>query len=559
MSLRHVLSIMLLILLSFQVFAQDSETTPEATSPAINLMEVDTLQIRIGHFSLDAGTVDIYLNNARFIDGLAFQQVSGWLTTVPDTPVTVAIVPAGGALSEAVLVSEPMVFEPGNWVTVAVMGRVDGDSLHLQAMMEDFSPIGQGEARLSLFHAMTNQPPFDVSSNGIQIARSLSNPTTLLDGEDGLLTVNIRRGEHQLNFSLSNGLPAFTSNTLRLGENRHYLFALMGPVSNPLFALASTDLSQDIAVQEIILPEAGEIPVMTPEMTAEATDSIESTPEVESTDTPLTELTIEADDEDDSTVILTPTALPLIEQTDEPESTPEAEVTVETTTEPESTPEVDATPLPAPDIGLESGMMRLRVAHLAPGVEDLALYLNGDAIIPGIGFSGISETVEVEGMNYELVLLAPNRTEDLILYRSEVQLLPGAVMTLAITGSLETDTLSVQPLVENYGAIEPGLARLNFFQGIPDAQFLRLVANNTQVIISGINFPGLFDASDTGYASVDILAGTYRLRLEDENGNLLTATELRIGQRRTYLLIAAGLSNNAFFLLESDALPAPLE
>ena len=593
----HLLLVALLLLVS-PVLAQDTEQTPEVTSePTPDAANDITLHLRFAHFSLGAGVVDVYINDARFIEGLALQQVSEWLLTIPDTPMTFAFVPTGGTLAEALLVSEPYVMRGGDWKTIVLMASADGENLHIQELTEDFSPIGQGESRLALFQAMVNQPPFNVDSNGVQIARALTNPTTLLENEDGLLIVNIRRGEHRLNYTLSNGLPAFSSNTLRLGEYRNYLVAVMGSLTNPLFVLASTNMAEDIPVREIVVPEAGEIPVMPPEMTADA----ETTPEVAIlatntdvpdanatvaavTDVPLAELTIEPEPTESlptATATLTPTVtntpmagtptdLPLGEAspeltaapTDLPsgETTPEPESTAETTEEaaPAITLEPTLTPTPSTfDIGLRPGTMRVRVAHLAPGVEDLQVFLNGDELVSTIGFAGISESVDILGGDYELALVAPNREEDLIVYRSQVQLLTGSVMVLAIIGSPEAESseLAVQPLVENYAPAGDGLARLNFFQAIPDAQFLRLIANDSDVIVSGLNFPGLFGSADTGYVSADILAGTYELRLEDEDGNFLIGTEIRMGANRTYMLIAAGLRDRAFFLFESNALP----
>lgn len=523
--MRRAGTLLIWLLLPILVIAQSD--TPDT----------DTIHMRFAHFAPDVPAVDVYLNGDLIFEAFDYQQVSVWRLTIPPETIQIVAVPAGDSSQNHL--TEPVIYlpEPGAWITVALVGTDASNTLALHPLIESFDdPIAPGETRLTIAHAMHNQPPFVVLSNQAVLIGLLAYPGTPgIDDSTTLDALDIRAGRRVVTFNLTDGRTILETRNLALGENRNYLLAVMGSLSNPTYVLIATDITtlDETANQApFILPQG---PELTPEATPEPEVTAEAMPEVTPESTPET------------TAETTPEATPETTAETTPEITPEQ--TPETIAE--TTPDVPPTVAPTPEPMLPPGQTLIRFAHFAPGTGDLGIYLSGDEIIPTLPFSTLSRYREITGGDYELTLVSSESGTADIVYRRAITLTAGAVMTIAVIGAESNDTFGIESLIENYAPTDTGLARLSIFQAVPDARFVQILADGNQVIVNGLNFPRLFTQTDDGYFSTDILSGTYAIQAIDQDGTLLEATTLRLGEGRHYFLAIVGLKNNAFFVFDA--------
>ncbi len=466
--------LVLLCLLSFSALAQDEELTTH---------------IRIGHFSLDAGAVDIYLDDTLYAENVRLGTLLDW-RRVPTGNHTVTITRPGSPLDNPLLVPVAVDFLAEAWQTLALIGRRTDGTLRLHRLTEDYSPIQRGETRLSIFHALVNNPPLNVQANTTEIIRLLGYPGTLRGDSDGLATVNIIPNRYDLAFTLDDGGVLLTIQDINLGARRHYFIALTGALENIIPVIASTD----------------------PEMP-------------------------------DADTIVTPTAADNAPTSAVPTLTPTTEVT--NPPQPETTATPDVPPVMAGD-----GQVRLRVGHFVPGAPDFAIYLDDELLTPAI-YPTLTSYFTLEAGDYTLAVVLEGESLSEAILTQSLSLRANSVITLMAIGSLDTGTFALQPIEEDYSPTDRHQTRLAIFNAIPDAQFIDLIVDNTLVLAQGLSFPNSFAGAGDGFIAFDMLAGVYQLTVETNGVPLLALSEIRMGAGRYYFLVAAGTSNTAFFVLES--------
>jgi hypothetical protein len=129
----------------------------------------------------------------------------------------------------------------GAHITVAARGIVETGDFALQFIPEDFSSIGEGQARVTVFHAIQNAPAVDVRANGAVVISNLGYPGTLGDN-DGVDTVNVAAATYNIQvvpFGATEpvilDLPGVT-----FAPNTNYFVAAIGTPTSPSFALVSS-------------------------------------------------------------------------------------------------------------------------------------------------------------------------------------------------------------------------------------------------------------------------------------------------------------------------------
>ncbi|MDZ4766440.1 MAG: fasciclin domain-containing protein [Chloroflexota bacterium] len=192
--------------------------------------QANRANIRVAHFSPDAGPVDIYINGELSdLQGVAFSTVSPWIEVAANA-YSIGIAPAGGEPTGVVIAN----VAPGSWTTIAAVGIVALDNLDVRFLLEDYSPIPDGTARVSVFHAIQGAGVIDVRLNGSVAISTLGYPGSLGDN-DGFSTVNVNAGPTDIQI-VPNGATTpvlISDDDFPFNAGTNYLVAAVGTPSNP--------------------------------------------------------------------------------------------------------------------------------------------------------------------------------------------------------------------------------------------------------------------------------------------------------------------------------------
>jgi hypothetical protein len=146
---RYWLLPLLLILIAYPGL----RPTPTGALPDDQLIS----QVRVVHALPGAPPLDVFVDGARILTGLAFGAATAYLT-LPAAAHEIAVVPAG-ALVAAALINAPMTLAPGQPYTLVALGSPPR-SLLLQD--DRFAPVGS-PARIRFVQASPGIPPLDVA------------------------------------------------------------------------------------------------------------------------------------------------------------------------------------------------------------------------------------------------------------------------------------------------------------------------------------------------------------------------------------------------------------
>jgi uncharacterized surface protein with fasciclin (FAS1) repeats len=196
--------------------------------------------VRVAHFSPDRGAVDIYINGELSnLQNMTFGRFSEWLELVGDS-YEIAVAPAGGEPGNATTFD----VEGGTWTTIAAVGVVGLNSFELRAISEDYSPISESTARLTVMHALAGAPAVDLRLNGNIVVGRLAYPGSL-GNNDGVEVVDVTAGRYNLSVVPAGAsTPALLSvDGFPLNNGSNYFLAIVGTPANPQYVLRSTNVT----------------------------------------------------------------------------------------------------------------------------------------------------------------------------------------------------------------------------------------------------------------------------------------------------------------------------
>ena len=205
--------------------------------------EEEKANIRIAHLSSDAGEVSVSLNvddDTVMEDIFEFGNVSDWEEVDLGT-YSLAIVPVEGELEDALLEAD-VELEAGDWITVAVIGEVIKNTLAIQVLLEDYSPLDTFQSRLSVFHAIPNYDPVNVIVNDVELIRYLGYPGFWGPDSDGFITFDLFAQVSDIRVEQVGGDVTAELDDIVLGGNRHYFLAIAGVGADPQFTFVASDL-----------------------------------------------------------------------------------------------------------------------------------------------------------------------------------------------------------------------------------------------------------------------------------------------------------------------------
>lgn len=151
--------------------------TPEAAqTEAAGGAETITTTIRLAHFAPDAPDLLAYVDGAPSgIQALSYPAVTGWVE-IPAETFTIMLIPVGGAQSQAVLGPITLTRSSDQWTTIAVVGSAANNTLAAYSFTQDFSPIPENCARVTVLHAIEGAPAVDVRADDTLLASGLGFP-----------------------------------------------------------------------------------------------------------------------------------------------------------------------------------------------------------------------------------------------------------------------------------------------------------------------------------------------------------------------------------------------
>lgn len=193
----------------------------------------DTAQIRVGHFAEDAPAVDVYIDGELSgFAGVGYPALSEWVE-VPAGTYSIAVAPAGTSIDDAVLGPIDVTVDAGEWYTVAAIGLVSNSSLTAQIIVEDYSPIPEGETRFTVFHAVPGAPPVDVLVNDEVFVSTLAYPGTLGDN-DGAVAFTVIDGTYEVKVTANGDAETVLLDlgSIEMDAGNHYFIAAINTVDD---------------------------------------------------------------------------------------------------------------------------------------------------------------------------------------------------------------------------------------------------------------------------------------------------------------------------------------
>ena len=191
------------------------------------------VRVRFAHFSPDAPAVDIYVNGEIVAEATTYTTISDWRGFSEDI-VEVAVTLEGQPFDDAILGPVEYTFEPNTWHIVTVIGLVEQNTLQLHTVEEDHTSIASGEARVTVFNAVTGNLPVTFTAGNTQLVSGLSYPGTSGDN-DGAVTTDIIAQSYDLRLTdtANTNRVFFDLDDVALGRGRQYLVVALGYRARP--------------------------------------------------------------------------------------------------------------------------------------------------------------------------------------------------------------------------------------------------------------------------------------------------------------------------------------
>jgi uncharacterized surface protein with fasciclin (FAS1) repeats len=220
---------------------EDAVLLPAAVQEAA---AANRAHVRFAHFSPDAGPVDIFVNAqlSQFTE-VTFGSVTDWIE-VPAGTLNVSFAPTGTTTSRGTGNS----VAAGSWVTVAAMGTADAQRLLVRFIIEDFSAIRDGVARVSFLHAAEGAPIVDILANGNLLVATLAYPRSL-GNNDGFDTREIGAATYDIQLVPSGATePVVLERTgVPFVAGTSYFVALIGTPTNLQLLVVPTEVAAIMA------------------------------------------------------------------------------------------------------------------------------------------------------------------------------------------------------------------------------------------------------------------------------------------------------------------------
>lgn len=207
----------------------------------------DTTFFRVAHLSPTTPPVVVFINGEPFFSGLRFGSITAW-QEVPAGTYEVAVGTSSNIANAAIGPVE-LTLEANRFVTIAAIGA--GDTLRPHLIEEDYSPIGRGNGRVTIFHAIEGAPVVDVLANGSPLVTVLGFPGTL-GSNNGYVTAEVPAGSYDVSVvnHLDNNQVILSAPGFEVAANTNTIVVAAGTPDNPRVVVVVT--SQDEIAERVI-------------------------------------------------------------------------------------------------------------------------------------------------------------------------------------------------------------------------------------------------------------------------------------------------------------------
>ena len=196
-----------------------------------------SLLARLGHFSVSAPAVDIYVNGELSLENVEFGDLTDYREFEAGI-YEVALVPAGEALENATYEGQ-IALVADSLTLVAAIGFVGDDSLQVVTATENNVAPEANFSRIAYFHAIPGTELYDLSANDNILIQGVTYPDVFEGAGDGYAPVDIVAGDY--NFVAEGAGNTLNIGNVTTGSGRVYLIVSAGTENDPLFFLFPGD------------------------------------------------------------------------------------------------------------------------------------------------------------------------------------------------------------------------------------------------------------------------------------------------------------------------------
>jgi uncharacterized surface protein with fasciclin (FAS1) repeats len=155
----------------------------------------------------------------------------------------------------------------------------------------------------------------------------------------------------------------------------------------------------------------------------------------------------------------------------------------------------------------------LRFVHFSPDTPVVDIYLDEDVGAGELELLDSTDWMTFPAGDHRLTVTpAGTSVEQAALPPLALSLAVDSWTTVALIGSLGSDTLALAPIPEDYTPIPAGSARLTVFHAVEGAPPIDLTTDSTRVLVSALAYPGTQGNND-GAFTVNQAAGVFDLQV----------------------------------------------
>ncbi len=213
--------------------------------------EANRAYLRVAHLLPDQPALDWFLNgNAGGMGSIESGELGGWIEIAAGDQQWM-VTSADGSISAEIDVTAA----PDSWITLAVIGQNTGQGVGLVPLIEDYSPLTVGQARLSFFNGLQDTT-LDLLADGQLFLGGIAYPG-MIDENDGFAILPLPVATYDLLVTASGNPENVILNIpdVRLRDGFNVFLAAAGTPADPRVIILETNVNVARA-----LAEAGRLP-----------------------------------------------------------------------------------------------------------------------------------------------------------------------------------------------------------------------------------------------------------------------------------------------------------
>ncbi len=177
---------------------------------------------------------------------------------------------------------------------------------------------------------------------------------------------------------------------------------------------------------------------------------------------------------------------------------------------------------------------QVRIIHTVFDAPAVDVYLNGNKMVGGLEYKGISPRVAISGGPYNIKVTPAGKSEALI--QTDLTLKNGENYSLVAIGKL--DSMSLKALTDDLSPLEVGKTRLRLVHTSPDTPAVDVVANNSMLLVPNLGF-----AEASSYIPLNAMSVDVEVRPSGTTRASLTVPSLTLEAGKAYTVYVVGTSS----------------